>query len=162
MLKKDKFKKKDFSSGICLFIIGLFLTFQCMKLSLWSEFGPQEGFFPLVIGIIIMGCSMIIIGKSYTRISISGKKNSAEEAGENEINFLRVLSYGILMLCYAILIEGLGFLITSVFFLTIILKYVEKQEWKITILVGLSSIIISYLLFVYFLGVPLPKGLINW
>jgi len=46
--------------------------------------------------------------------------------------------------------------------LLLIMKYTEKQSWKMTISVGAASILGSYLLFVYFLGVPLPKGLMQW
>jgi hypothetical protein len=65
------------------------------------------------------------------------------------------------MLLYGFMLEKIGFLITSAVLIFPILKYVEKQSWKITLLVGFGSIITSYILFVHFLGVPLPRGFIG-
>jgi hypothetical protein len=38
---------------------------------------------------------------------------------------------------------------------------VERQSWRATILVGITSIMIGYTLFVYFLQVPLPRGFLR-
>ena len=160
-MTRYKFHKKDFSSGFFLLALGLFLVFSSIRLSVWTGLGPQEGFFPLVTGIIIIGCSLIIVIKSLSLTQVTEKEGKFNEQEKNEVNIFKVFSYGLLMLFYAILMESVGFLITSALFLTLILKYVEKQDCKITILVALASIIISYLLFVYFLGVPLPKGIVK-
>jgi putative tricarboxylic transport membrane protein len=125
-------KAKDLFSGLFLFVLGFFLAFGSARLSVWSRFGPSEGFFPLLIAVILMGFSLIII------------------------------SYIVVIILYGLLLEKIGFLITSILFLFISLKYVEKQGWKMTILVGLASIITSYFLFVHLLGVLLPKGIVKW
>ena len=155
------FDKKDFFSGLFLFALGLFLAFQCRRLSVWSRFGPDEGFFPLVVAIVILGLSLSIIIKSFHFIG-TRKERPLEDQKKEAVDVFRVISYVILMLLYSSLMETVGFLITSPLFLILLMKYIEKQGWKITILVGSGSIIISYLLFVYFLNVPLPKGLMKW
>ena len=156
-----KVGKKDFVSGLSFFLLGLFLSFGWKRPSIWSASGPEEGFFPLAAGIILMGCSLLIIAKALViaRRHEDGGKLKKEK---NEVNVFKVSSYIVLMSLSYALLESVGFLITSAFFLTAILKYVEKQTWKITFLVGIGSTIVSYVVFAYFLGVPLPKGLIKW
>jgi hypothetical protein len=154
--------KKDFSSGFCLFVLGLFFAIQSMRLSVWSRSGPSAGFFPLLIAIIIIGFSLLIIAGSLVLTRTQEEEKILEKQGKNVVGIFRMPSYALLMLAYGVLMESLGFLIASALFLFPILKYIEKQGWKITILVGLGSIIISYLLFVFFLKVPLPRGLIKW
>ena len=56
--------KKDLSSSVFLLVFGLFLAFKSMRLSVWSKFGPDEGFFPLSVAIIIIGLSLTILVKS--------------------------------------------------------------------------------------------------
>jgi putative tricarboxylic transport membrane protein len=156
------FDKKDFSSGLFFFGLGLFMAFRSIQHSVWSKLGPDEGFFPLCIALIIIGVSLIIITGSFISARLRKKERKSEAQEEKVFNVFKVSSYAVLMLLYAVLFGSVGFLITSALFLVLILKYVERQGWKITILLGLSSVIISYVLFVYFLGVFLPKGLISW
>ncbi len=153
---------KDFLSGLFFFFFGFFLAFKSTRLSIWSRFGPYEGFFPLLIAVIIIWSSLIIVTKSLSLRRTQRKENILEKQEKEEVSVFKLSSYIILMILYGLLIEGVGFLITSALFLILVLKYVERQNWKMTILVGLTSIVISYLLFVYFLGVLLPRGLIKW
>jgi putative tricarboxylic transport membrane protein len=153
-------RKKDLLSSICLFVLGLFLILQSVRLSVWGRSGPEAGFFPFVVGVIIIGLSLFITSRS-TLNHAQEKEKISRKREDNRINIFRVSSYGILMLLYGVSIVRVGFLITSVLFLFLILKYVERQSWKITILLGSASMLISYLLFVYLLKVPLPRGFIK-
>lgn len=133
-----------------------------MRLSVWSRFGPDEGFFPLAVAVIIIGLSLIIFIKSFFSTRPQEKEKTSEEQERIKTIIFKVSIYTALMLVYGFLMEKVGFLITSALFIIPIVKYVEGQNWKITILVGIGSIIVSYILFVYFLGVPLPRGFIKW
>jgi len=150
--------KKDVISGLCLFSLGLVLALLCFRLSVWRS-GPQEGFFPLVIAIIIIGLSLLLLIQSV--FFRNQEKEDVSVKKEGKINLSRVLSYIIATLLYGILLESIGFLISSALLLVFILKVVEKRSWKVTIVLGSASVLISYILFAYLLGVPLPRGLIN-
>ena len=150
--------KKDVISGLCLFSLGLALALLCFRLSVWRS-GPQEGFFPLVIAIIIIGLSLLLLIQSV--FFRNQEKEDVSVKKEGKINLSRVLSYIIATLLYGILLESIGFLISSALLLVFILKVVEKRSWKVTIVLGSASVLISYILFAYLLGVPLPRGLIN-
>jgi large-conductance mechanosensitive channel len=153
--------RKDFLSGFFLLLLGFYVAFRSMQLSIWSRFGPDEGFFPLFTAVIIIGTSLVIIIKSLN-LTQGRKKEETLEKREKEIgSVFKVSLYIVVIMLYGLLLEKVGFLITSALFLFIMLKYVEKQSWKMTTFVGVTSIITSYLLFVYFLGVLLPRGFIK-
>ncbi len=156
------YNKKEFISSACLLALGLCLFSGSIRLSVWTRFGPQEGFFPLVIALIIIALSLLTLSKSLIFTPVGEKRNLLEEQEKNVVSIFKVSAYAILMLLYWVLMERIGFLITSGLFLFLVLKYIEKKGWKITIWIGSASILISYLLFVYFLKVPLPKGFIKW
>jgi len=152
--------KKDFASGLCLLAFGLFLVFLSMQLSVWSRSGPEAGFFPLTIAVIIIGCSLGVIGPSLALKRAEGDEKILANQGTSAVSLFRASSYAGLMLACGFLLESLGFLIASAILVLLILKYLEKQSWRMAILLGFTSIIISYVLFKYFLGVPLPAGLL--
>jgi putative tricarboxylic transport membrane protein len=153
--------KKNLLSGIFFFIFGLLLAFESLELSIWTEFGPSEGFFPLTIAVVTIGLSLAIIIKSFTSPVLQEREESLERPDKKAVSKFRVISYALLMLLYALLMEAVGFLITSSLFVIFILRYVEGRSWKKAILIGLTSTILGYLIFVYSLKVPLPKGFVS-
>ena len=155
-------RKKDLISSISILTVGVIYAGLSLRLPFWSGTGPQEGFFPLTIAAVMIGMSLFILVQSLSSNPPLRAEKGSEEPENEVFNRSRVLSYGIWMTLYAVFFEKLGFLITSILFLLLIMKYTEKQSWKMTISVGAASILGSYLLFVYFLGVPLPKGLMQW
>jgi putative tricarboxylic transport membrane protein len=145
--------KKDLSSGLFFLVLGLLLILLSLRHSIWGGAGPQEGFFPLLIGLMIVGFSLTILLQS-----LWSRGENGMEPKEEGLSVFRVAAYISLMLLYGVFFEGAGFLITSTLFLLLILKGVEKKPWKITLLVGLISVMVSYFLFASLLGVPLPQG----
>jgi len=160
-MEKGK-RKKDLISSISLLSVGIIYAGLSLRLPFWSGTGPQEGFFPLTIAAIMIGMSLFLLVQSLSSNPPLRAEKGGEEPENEVFNRSRVLAYGIWMTLYAVFFERVGFLITSILFLLLIMKYTEKQSWKMTISVGAASILGSYLLFVYFLGVPLPKGLMQW
>jgi putative tricarboxylic transport membrane protein len=148
--------RKDLASGFCMLLLGIWLAYQATRLSVWKG-GPNEGFFPLMIAILMMGLSLGVMLKGLLRPA--PKEEGAK--GERTV-FTRVVLYAILMFLYGALLEAAGFVITTLLFLVFVLKFAEKQQWKRTIIVGVLSVLASYLLFVYALDVPLSRGLWSW
>lgn len=93
---------------------------------------------------------------------VSADDADDEEEDNGEVNYSRVCAYIILMLLYGLFLEKVGWLIITAAFLLLILKYVEKQSWKKSIILTISSLAAIYLIFVYFLSIQLPKGPITW
>jgi len=155
--------KKDFSSGFFLFLVGLLFTFFSIRHPMWSKSGPDEGLFPLVVAISIMGFSLIVVGKSFFVAQPREREKTSEGQKRKIIIVLKtpIIYYIMLILVYGLLLDKMGFLITSAVLMFPILRFVEKESWKVTLLVGFGSIITSYILFVRFLGVPLPRGIVG-
>ena len=144
------------SAGFFL-IIGLFLIVRSLHFKVWGHLGPLEGFFPLILGMLITALSLVILGKSI--VSHGRANRDRKESGEGERGSgIKVVWYCILIGCYAVLLQPVGFLIITPVFLIPTMKFVEKQSWTMTIAVTVSSTVLSHLLFSYFLQVPLPKG----
>ncbi len=150
--------RKDRWSSLVLLVFGLLMAFQASKLTVWLDDEPRQGFFPLLIAVIIVGLSLLNLIKSI--VSVRSQEQRLKEKREWHAGLWSVVAYLALMLLYFALLDRAGFLITSVLFLAVMLKHIEKQTWKVTALVGLLSVAMGYGLFVYLLKVPLPKGLL--
>ena len=150
------------ASGLALLGLGLFLVLQSIRLPLWGGSGPEAGFYPLTVGVIIAGLSLLLVLRSGF-LAPPGAGEKPVEPVRDRTHLQKVLVYVVLSLLYGVLLERIGFLVASSFLLFLVLKFVERQGWKATVLVGGLSIAVGYALFVYFLQVPLPRGfLLRW
>jgi len=149
--------KGDLISGLFLLLLGILMAVDSMRMSIYGFSGPREGFFPLFVSlmIILLSCWISVRGL----LSIKSKdKRSQEKDPDKKSRLPRVFIYTIIMIAYSISFEKVGFLLLSSLFLVLTLRYMEKQSWKRTLGVGLGAVVMSYLLFVSFIGVPLPTG----
>ena len=152
--------KKDLLGAIGFLAFGFFMVFQSTRLPVWKH-GPDTGFFPFVIAIGIVGVSVTIAIRSLLLTSRTQASEEGVKREKNQINVYKISSYAALTLLYGIFIGKLGFLLASGIFLVLILRYVEKQSWTLTLLGALPSVVAGYLLFGVLLGVPLPRGWIG-
>ena len=155
---------KDLVSGSVLLLLGLFLAIRSTDLRIWSKTGPGPGFFPLIVGLIICLLSVFLLIQYILRYILSKrdrdgtKPASKVEPEQQRPALLKVCSYVVLMVLYGLLMDSVGFLIMTFLYLFVVLKYTENQGWRRTLLIGTIATVVSYLLFEYYLGVPLPVG----
>jgi putative tricarboxylic transport membrane protein len=67
-----------------------------------------------------------------------------------------------ILIFYASIIDRLGFILTTLAFLLIWMGLIERLRWKTILSISVGTTLALYLLFVFFLEVPLPKGFLNW
>ena len=159
----DSGQRRDFLSGMVFLVIGILTILLAIQHPIWTISGPGEGFFPLLTGLIIIGSSLVVMTPTlriYIRQEEARKAVNAEQ--QESTDMFKVFSYGILMILYGISFEAVGFLMDTVVFLVLILKFVERRGWASSLLYAFSVTIVSYVLFAYLLSVNLPKGLIRW
>lgn len=111
---------------------------------------PDAGFFPrsLATGLLLAGVVIFV---------------RAFNAAPDVLDFTK-RSWGVAMaiamlLLYGVLLERLGFLICTVGILFVLMKVYGGMGWKLSLLIALPSVAVTYLGFLE-LGVPLPAGLL--
>ena len=152
-------KKFDYLSGFFLLGFALVLLFAARKLPLMSEFGPSSGFFPTILsGLLVLLGLMIIINAWWRSRNIKTSPETPKILGPDKKKFFLYLA---LFFAFSLFFAELGYTLSMVLFLGFILKYVEKQSWKTTFGVVIISGLVSYFLFVKFLSIPLPEGILS-
>ncbi len=149
-------KKLDYISGIVIFLFAVILFFQSRSLTVWGESGPSSGFFPLILSILLGFLSLIIIFRAWLQTQTTQEifKILGPKRGKF---FLYITSFFV----FGFIFTKLGYSLTLTAFLIFIVKIVERQSWKTSLGVIIISIIVSYILFVNFLSVPLPEGILS-
>lgn len=140
--------------------IGLAVIFMmgALKYGFGTFSRPGPGLLPFFASVFVMALSGMNVF-----ISLAKKK----ENGEIKKKFLPGkgilirLIVGVLSLCgYGIALDYLGFFLTTVVFMVIILRFVcLKNNWVMIVGTSLLTTLASYLLFVILLKTPLPQGI---
>ena len=145
-------KKQDRWSGSILFLLAVILFFQSRKLSFWGDAGPSEGFFPLVLSILL----------GLFSVTIFLRAGFPRAPGDEIFRILgpkkgKLLSYVGSFLAFGLIFTKLGFSLSLTGFLVLILKFTEKLSWRMTLTITVASVIISLVLF-KLLQVAMPEG----
>ena len=136
---------------------GIIAIAMALKLGVWRDGSPGPGLFPFLASVGIVSLSAIGMATAAWRLrQVAGQGDTA--AGLNRQGLLRVAVYTAALLGYALLLETLGFYVTTVLVLFVILKLAERLSWRIVVPVILGALVFTYLLFQRALGVYFAKG----
>ncbi len=148
-------KSYDLISGIVLIFFAIVLGIASHDLAFYGPMGPKEGFFPLVLSILFGSFGLIILLKACIVEPASGHvKLFGPKKG-------KLLVYVTSFILFPFALNWLGYTLTMVLFLVFILRFVERISSRSTTIIVISSVIVSYVLFVRFLGIPLPEGILT-
>ncbi len=125
---------------------------ECFNLSIGSVSAPEEGFVPLIFGILLCGCSSILMVDAFRQIekgtTIVPKANRAEI-----LSFFMLLA---VLIGYVILLPMLGFTFSTLGLIAASAK-IMQAKWREVFTLAAGVTLISYLLFIFWLGIPFPS-----
>lgn len=138
---------------IFTFIIGVVMIVDNYRLGAgWAKDGPESGYFPLRIGVIICIASALILART-----LSGKNRDTGTFVAWQ-PFKQVLLVLVPTILYVAAIQFVGIYVASTLFIAAFMRVMDKYSWlKIALIsVGVSATLF-WLFEIQFL-IPLPKG----
>ena len=144
----------DLIGGVAVLLLGLAVVFFSSQMEYYSEFGPGPGFLPLWVGVVLVGCAIFVIInvlKKHDKIGTFFKPRT--KLG------LRVL---IIIFITFLFLPFLGFSIGLALFVGITMRIMGKHGWVSCSLTAVVTAICIHLIFISWLTIPLPQGLIGW
>ena len=144
-------------SSLAFLILGSGFTFEAMKLRTGSLRNPGPGLFPLLIGGCIVILSLILFLKAALEKPEPGQAR-IQSTGRGRKGALLILAC---LVVYFTLFEYLGFLLSNFFMMLALLLGLERQRWLLVIPLVIIIPIGAYLLFYYWLDIPLPPGVLK-
>ena len=146
-------------------VSGLFVAAACLVMydnwrigARWGEDGPQAGYFPFYIGVIICVASVINL------VTALGAR--AKEAGDKPFVTREQLRMVLIVMVpyslYVVLISNpvysLGIYEASVVYIALFMRYLGKYTWLKIGVISVATMVAFFLMFEVWFKVPLPKG----
>jgi len=138
-----------------IIIFGLFVVYMATNYTIFANGYPGAGFFPLCTGLLLSVAGLVVFISSFIK----------EESVEKFLKSGDFKNIGVILGCSvgAIIITPLtGFSIALGLMAGAIAKLLGTSSWIKVIALVVFIPIMAYLLFGMFLGVLLPKGLLNF
>jgi hypothetical protein len=148
-------KSAEIAVAALFFIIGAIVIKDSVRLGFgWQEVhGPQPGYFPFYVGLII--CIASVINFVRALILLRGAKN---KAFVHRHQLKLVLAVLVPTAIYAAAVTWIGIYISSAAFIAFFMRWLGKYPWWKVATVALGAIVVFYLIFEMWFKVPLPKG----
>ncbi len=144
----------DLIGGVVVLFFGLAVVFFSSQLPYYSEFGPGPGFLPLWVGVVFIGCAIFVI------INVLRKHDKIGTFFKPRTKLgLHVL---VIIFITFLLLPFLGFSIGLALFVGITMRIMGKHRWLSCSLTAVVTAICIHLIFISWLTIPLPLGLIGW
>ncbi len=150
-------KAVDAITAVVIFVIGAVVITDSVRLgSKWGSDGPEAGYFPFYIGLILCISSIVNF--------IAALRDKGGGSFVSASSLRMILSVMIPTVVYVALIGGvgpvpaLGIYVASAVFITLFMKWLGKYAWPITAAVSIGVPVVFFLLFEIWFKVPLPKG----
>lgn len=136
-----------------MFLLGAIVVFDSWRLGArWVADGPQTGYFPFYVGLIVCISSVVNIVMA---LRMSEKENGTfVEVGQLKL----VLSVLVPSSVYVALVGWLGIYVPSIIYIAFFMLWLGKYAWWKAALVSIGTNVFFYVVFEIWFQVPLPKG----
>ena len=150
-------KTMDAVTAVAIFLLGALVISDSWRLGAkWGSDGPEAGYFPFYIGLILCISSLVNF------VSALREKDSPSFVSRSSLK--TIMAVLIPTIVYVALIGGvgplpaLGMYVASAIFIAVFMKWLGKYRWLTTIAVSVMVPVVFFLLFEVWFKVPLPKG----
>jgi putative tricarboxylic transport membrane protein len=152
-------KRGALIEGIALFLCGGVTVVLSLQMPLGTFRMAGSGLFPLCLGIMLMLLALLYLAGLLLNKGVNGHPGEAADAPSGAAGQM-LLFFGASALAVLVL-NVLGYPLTTLLLMLLLLWILGLRRPALLLLLPLLTAAGSYLLFVQFLKIPLPKGLIG-
>ncbi len=141
----------DIATASLLMLLGVVVLVEAIRLGFrWGPDGPQSGFFPFWLAVVVIAHSAAILVQAV-------RKRSGEPFATRE-QLRSVLTVAWPAAAMVLLTQFIGLYVAAVLYLASYMRLVGRHSWVTTIGLSLAIPLLTFLLFEKWFLVPLPKG----
>lgn len=148
-------KTSDRWSSLFWLFLSIFICVESRRLGLGSYHSPGAGFLPFWTGVILASLSILLFVLSW---------GTDEEGGvfAEKTHWSSIVLALASMLAYALTIEKLGFVVSTLLFVAGLLRFVEYKSWYAAGATALITALATYVVFELWLQSQLPPGVLGF
>ena len=131
-----------------------FATGALKQYQWWGSGGPGPAFMPFWLGLVMALLALMMLTRS---LKEKDPGPSWFPRGEGLRDILVVLGVTIL---FVALMNVLGMVIGTAVYLAVLVRYLGRHPWWMTLSVAIAAAFFNWLVFVHWLHVPFPEGML--
>ena len=148
-------RSADRVTAVLLFAFSVAFVAGALKYySWWGSGGPGSAFLPFWLGL-VMAC--LALGMLVKSVKDPDRGASWLPRGEGLRDLLVVLG---ITTAFVAFLNVTGMVIGTAIYLLILVRYLGRHRWWVTVAIALAAAIFNWLVFVHWLRVPMPEGII--
>ena len=143
----------DIVVALLLLIVGIVVVYDSYRLgSKWGSDGPQSGYFPFYIGLLMCIASIV------TLVQALRARNLSYVMFVSLARLKLVLTVLIPALVYVFCVQYVGLYLASAVYIALFMVWLGKYSWLKGVAVGVLVTVTFFLMFEVWFKVPLWKG----
>jgi putative tricarboxylic transport membrane protein len=144
----------DLFTAAVLIGIGALVIVDALRLGIgWGTDGPQSGFFPFWLAVVLVASCAVIGGQALRRPDT--RPFIARRA-------LRPLLTTLVPAAVAVgLMQLVGLYVASAVYLAFYMRWVGRHSWAAVVVIGLGFPVLTFVIFERWFLVPMPKGVLE-
>ncbi len=144
----------EIAVAVALLVVGLVVAGDSARLGArWGDDGPQSGYFPFYVGMIIAVSAAVILVQALRGRTPNGR-GAFVERGQLRL----VLSVLVPAVAYVVVIQMFGLYLASAIYIAGFMVWLGGYAWPKSAALGIATSVAVFLLFEVWFQVPLYKG----
>ena len=141
----------DAITAVVLLLLGGVVLFDAIRLGFgWGTDGPQSGFFPFWMALLLVLSSAVIVARTLRRAP--GPRFVTRE------QLRSVLTVLLPAVAMVLLTQTVGLYVASGLYLGFYMRWVGRHSWTAVAALALGVPIVTFIIFEQWFLVPMPKG----
>jgi len=143
--------------AVVLFSLGSLVVFDSVRLGWrWGEDGPEAGYFPFYIGLIICISSVVVFGQA-----LVGRVSRERRIFVEWQSLRQVLSVLVPAILYVLGIQFIGLYVASAVYIAAFMIWLGNYSWLKGVVLGVAVSAVAFVTFEIWFQVPLYKGMFD-
>jgi putative tricarboxylic transport membrane protein len=155
-------RKRDFYVSLFWVALGIFVSaYAYTKLGIGKFNTPGSGLMPFILGVLFGLIALYkVVVALLTHSNMPDETTAEGEADGQPVDYKKLAFVMVAMFLYAILLEPLGFLVSTFLTMIILFRSAGFTRWWVAAAYSGTVVLITFFLFTY-LGVRFPPGILR-
>ena len=144
-------RRADLLTASLLMLVGGVVIFDAVRLGFgWGTDGPQSGFFPFWLGVLLVGACGGILLQAWRR--------DDRQPFVTREKLRPVLKVLVPALGLVALTQWLGLYVSSALYVAVYMRWIGRHSWGTVVAFALGTALLTFVVFERWFLVPMPKG----